>query len=98
MTLKVVGFSPARVPKLNEGLLLNRRQIEGDFSFLHSLLPCPFGDFPATRFSRLKFIDVESSAEAIKAKFKSIPDLCSVCLSCPSSTTERASLVSIKAL
>src|SRR5215472_7103182 len=53
MTLKLGGFSPARVPKPNEGLLVIRRQIEGDFSSSHSLLPCPFGDFPATRFSRL---------------------------------------------
>src|SRR5215472_3637748 len=50
MALKVVGFSPARVPKLNEGLLLNRRQIEGDFSFLPFVVTLPFRGFPGDTF------------------------------------------------
>ena len=76
MTLKVRTFSPARVPKLNQGLLLIRRQVEGNFGLLPFVCTLAFGGFLGDTLSRPELLDIEFLAEAaIKPKFKRIPDL-----------------------
>src|SRR5450432_627699 len=76
MTLKGSTFSPARVPKLNEGLLLIRRQIEGDFRVLPFVGTLAFRGFPDDTLSRLKFLDIKFLAEpAREPKFDRVPNL-----------------------
>ena len=85
MTLKVRTFSPARVPKLNQGLLLIRRQVEGNFGLLPFVCTLAFGGFLGDTLSRLKLLNAEFVAETTKLKFEGVPDLCAAAsrVDCP---------------
>ena len=86
MTLKVGTFFPARVPKLNESLLVIRRQVEGDFSPLPLVYALAFRGFPDDTLSRRELLDIKFLAElTTEPKFERVTHLrtAAPCVRCP---------------